>query len=39
MTFKKDFTLIFMIDILNHSVDYQKKTNNNPETPYKHTKL
>lgn len=25
MTFKKDFTLIFMNDILNHSVDYQKK--------------
>lgn len=39
MTFKKDFTLIFMMDILNHSVDYQKNNNIYPETPYKHTKL
>lgn len=30
MTFKKDFTLIFMIDILNHSVDYQKKNQQLP---------
>lgn len=38
MTFKKDFTLIFMIDISNHSVDYRKNINY-PETPYKHAKL
>lgn len=37
MTFKKGLTLIFIIDILNHSVDY-RKNNNYPETPYKHTK-
>lgn len=39
MAFKKDFTLIFMIDISNHSVDYRKKNINYPETPYKHAKL